>query len=55
MDSYVQFKKSEDRQLLEAYKVKFIKNVECECYIIMQIQYTKNLTPRKFELGTTLS
>ena len=25
-----------------------------ECYIIMQIQYTKNLKPRRFELGTTL-
>ena len=43
-------------------KVKFIKNFpgisisfECECYIIMQIQYTKNITPRRFELGTTLS
>ena len=44
-------------------KVKFIKNFnkgisisfECECYIIMQIQYTKNLTPTRFELGTTLS
>ena len=42
---YMQFKKSEDRQILEALKVKFILNVpgisisfECECYIIMQIQ-----------------
>ena len=28
---------------------------KCECHIIMQIQYTKNLNPRRFELGTTLS
>ena len=28
---------------------------KCECYIIMQIQYTKNLNPGRFELGTTLS
>ena len=26
-----------------------------ECYIIMQIQYTKNLNPGGFELGTALS
>ena len=26
-----------------------------ECHIIMQIQYTKNLNPGRFELGTTLS
>ena len=28
---------------------------KCECHIIMQIQYTKNLIPGRFELGTTLS
>ena len=28
---------------------------KCECHIIMQIQYTKNLNPGRFELGTTLS
>ena len=28
---------------------------KCECHIIMQIQYTKNLKPGRFELGTTLS
>ena len=28
---------------------------KCECNIIMQIQYTKNLKPKRFELGTTLS
>ena len=28
---------------------------KCECNIIMQIQYTKNLKPERFELGTTLS
>ena len=28
---------------------------KCECHIIMQIQYTKNLNLRRFELGTTLS
>ena len=28
---------------------------EYECYIIMQIQYTKNLSPGRFELGTTMS
>ena len=28
---------------------------KCECYIIMQIQYTKNPNPRRFELGTTLN
>ena len=28
---------------------------KCECNIIMQIQYTKNLDPGRFELGTTLS
>ena len=27
----------------------------CECQIIMQIQHTKNLKPRRLELGTTLS
>ena len=26
-----------------------------ECYIIMQIQHTKNLHPKRFELHTTLS
>ena len=26
-----------------------------ECYIIMQIQYTKNLNPGRFELGATSS
>ena len=26
-----------------------------ECHIVMQIQYTKNLNPGRFELGTTLS
>ena len=30
-------------------------SVKCECHKIMQIQYTKNLNPRRFELGTTLS
>ena len=28
---------------------------KCECYIIMQVQHTKNLNPERFELGTTLS
>ena len=28
---------------------------KCECHIIMQIQYTENLNPGRFELGTTLS
>ena len=28
---------------------------KCECHIIMQIQYTKNLNPGRFELGITLS
>ena len=28
---------------------------KCECHIIMQMQYTKNLIPGRFELGTTLS
>ena len=28
---------------------------KCECHIIMQIQYTKNLSPGLFEFGTTLS
>ena len=28
---------------------------KCECHIIIQIQYTKNLNPGRFELGTTLS
>ena len=28
---------------------------KCECHIIIQIQYTKNLIPGRFELGTTLS
>ena len=28
---------------------------KCEFHIIMQIQYTKNLNPRRFELGITLS
>ena len=28
---------------------------KCECYIIMQMQHTKNLTPERFELGTTSS
>ena len=28
---------------------------KCECHIIIQIQYTKNLYPGRFELGTTLS
>ena len=28
---------------------------KCECHIIMQIQYTKNLIPGRFELVTTLS
>ena len=28
---------------------------KCECHIMMQIQYTKNLNPGRFELGTTLS
>ena len=27
---------------------------KCECHIIMQIQYTKNFNPGRFELGTTL-
>ena len=27
---------------------------KCECDIIMQIQYTKNLNPGRFELGTRL-
>ena len=27
---------------------------KCECRITMQIQYTKNLNPGRFELGTTL-
>ena len=26
-------------------------SLKCECHIIMQIQYTKNLNPRRFELG----
>ena len=30
-------------------------SVKCECHIIMQMQYTKNLIPARFELGTTLS
>ena len=28
---------------------------KCECYIIMQMQYTKNLNPERLELGTTMS
>ena len=28
---------------------------KCECHIIIQMQYTKNLNPGRFELGTTLS
>ena len=28
---------------------------KCECHIIMQTQYAKNLNPGRFELGTTLS
>ena len=28
---------------------------KCECHVIIQIQYTKNLNPGRFELGTTLS
>ena len=28
---------------------------KCECNIIVQLQYTKNLNPGRFELGTTLS
>ena len=28
---------------------------KCECLIMMQIQYTKNLKPGRFDLGTTLS
>ena len=28
---------------------------KCECHIIMQMQYTKNLIPGRLELGTTLS
>ena len=28
---------------------------KCECNVIIQIQYTKNLNPGRFELGTTLS
>ena len=30
-------------------------SLKCECNFIMQIQYTKNLNPGRFELGTTLS
>ena len=28
---------------------------KCECFIVMQIQHTKNLNPERSELGTTLS
>ena len=28
---------------------------KCECNIIMQIQYTENLNPGRFELGSTSS
>ena len=28
---------------------------KCECHILMEIQYTKNLNAGRFELGTTLS
>ena len=28
---------------------------KCECYIIMQLQHTKNLNPERFKLDTTLS
>ena len=26
---------------------------KCECFIVMQIQHTKNLNPERFELGTS--
>ena len=29
--------------------------IKCEYHIVMQIQYTNNLNPGRFELGTTLS
>ena len=32
-----------------------IISFKCECHIIMQIQFTKNLNPGRFELGATLS
>ena len=28
---------------------------KCECFIVMQIQHTKNLNLERFELGTTMS
>ena len=28
---------------------------QCECYIRMQMQYAKNLSTRRFELGMTLN
>ena len=36
---------------------RFVLNIsmsfKCECFIVMQIQHTKNLNPERFELGTT--
>ena len=41
------------------YQLRFVFGISIlfkgECYVLMQIQCTKNLNPERFELGTTLS
>ena len=42
---------SEIKRFVSGISISF----KCECHIIMQIQYTKNLNPGRSELSTTLS
>ena len=34
---------------------RFFDIFQCECYVRMQMQYTKNLSTGRFELGITLN
>ena len=43
-----QFKTLGNKCFVSGISVSF----KCECHIMMQIQYTKNLNPRRFELDT---
>ena len=45
-----QFKPFGNKTFVSGISISF----KCECHIIMQMQYTKNLIPGRFELGTTL-
>ena len=48
---FTQFKAFENKTFFPGISISF----KCECHNVMQIQYTKDLSPGKFELGTTLS